>query len=148
MSFVPFTDADRPGLAALWDLCGLSRPWNPAQADIDALAAHEAAEILVARDAGAVIASVAVGHDGHRGWLYYVAVDPAHRGRGLGRAAVAAGEDWLRARGVPKVQLMVRETNAPVIGFYAAQGYEDAHVRVLAKWLDPGRDRLYREGQG
>ena len=145
--FAPFVASDRAGLAALWKACDLSRPWNPAWADIDAIAAHDAAEILVARDEDSVIASVAAGYDGHRGWLYYVAVEPSRRGRGLGREAVAAGEDWLHARGAVKVQLMVRETNDSVLGFYGAQGYEDSHVRVLAKWLDPERDQLYRVGQ-
>ena len=142
--FAAFTEADRASLAQLWGLCDLSRPWNPAGADIDAALAHPGADILVAHAGTRVIASVLVGYDGHRGWLYYVAVHPDHRGQGLGQAAVRAGEDWLRARAVVKVQLMVRETNARVMGFYQALDYEDAHVRVLAKWLVPDRDAAYR----
>ena len=49
-----------------------------------------------------------VGHDGHRGWVYYVASDPEHRYKGYGRAIMDAAEDWLRARGIEKLQLMVR----------------------------------------
>ena len=49
-----------------------------------------------------------VGHDGHRGMFYYLAVDPARQRRGLGRAAVRAAEAWLAARGVWKVNLLVR----------------------------------------
>ena len=146
-SFVPYRSEDRASLIALWTVCDLSRPWNPAGADIDAVLAHDAAEILVTHDAQTtVIGSVVAGHDGHRGWLYYVATHPDHRGRGIGRAAIAAAEGWLKARGVVKVQLMVRETNAAVTGFYESLGYEDAHVRVLGKWLDPERDAAYRAG--
>ena len=130
---------------ALWERCGSLRPWNPPAADIAAFRAHPAAELLVAFEGDRAVASVAVGHDGHRGWVYYVASDPARRGRGLGRAAMAAAETWLSARGVAKLQLLVREANAGVLGFYEALGYEDGACRLMQKWLDPGRDRLYRE---
>ena len=71
-----------------------------------------------------------VGHDGHRGWLYYVAADPAARGAGCGRQMVAAAEHWLRERGVLKAQLLVRETNPGVVSFYEHLGFEVA-PRVL-----------------
>ena len=83
-----------------------------------------------------LVGTVMVGHDGHRGWVYYLAVAAAERGSGLGRALMQAAEVWLVARGAVKVQLMVRETNASVTGFYDRLGYTDADVRVLAKRLD------------
>lgn len=61
--------------------------------------------MLIGRDAGAIVATVMVGHDGHRGWVYYVAVDPDGRKRGHGRVMMAAAEDWLRAAGISKLQL-------------------------------------------
>jgi len=145
--FHPVEERDLASLTALWRATDLSRPWNPAEADIASLRAHPEAEILVAHDAGQVIASVAVGHDGHRGWAYYVATDPAHRGRGLGRAAMRAAEDWASARGVVKLMLMVRESNTAVLGFYARLGYSDAGVRVMQKWLDPERAVSYAAGR-
>ncbi len=78
-----------------------------------------------------------VGHDGHRGWLYYVATHPAARGRGLGRRMVEAGEKWLRDHNVVKVQLLVRETNTAVVGFYDRLGYEVAPRVLMTKWLKP-----------
>ncbi len=58
---------------------------------------------------------VLVGHDGHRGWVYYVASDPIRSFKGFfGRAMMAAAEDWLRARGIEKIQLMVRPDNSKV----------------------------------
>lgn len=140
-------DAD-PAVIDLWRRCGSLRPWNPPEQDIADFRAHPAAEILIAQEGARVIASVAVGHDGHRGWVYYVATDPDRRGQGLGRAAMRAAEDWLRARGVHKLQLMVRDSNLPVIGFYQALGYDDGHCVLMQKWLNPERDRLYREQGG
>ncbi len=77
-----------------------------------------------------------VGHDGHRGWLYYLAVDPDHQREGLGRLMTQIAEDWLRDRGVAKVMLMVRPENEAVRAFYQANGYDEQPRIVLAKWLD------------
>jgi len=76
-----------------------------------------------------------VGFDGHRGWVYYLAVSPDHRRKGLGRALMAAAEAWLRARGAPKIQLMVREENE-AIAFYEALGLERQKVVTLGRFLD------------
>ena len=77
-----------------------------------------------------------VGHDGHRGWAYYLAVHPGVRRSGRGRQLMRAGEQWLRQRGVPKINLMVRTTNTEVVGFYTSLGYEEGEVVVLGKFLD------------
>src|SRR5436190_5425451 len=100
LSISPITDPDLPHVIALWQRCGLTRPWNDPAADI-ALAQRGAnAAILVGRTKGAVVASALVGHDGHRGWVYYVAVDPEYQKKDFGRAIMAAAEDWLRAQGI------------------------------------------------
>ena len=88
---------------------------------------------------GALVASVLVGHDGHRGWVYYVTADPEHRFKGFGRAIMSAAEDWLRARGILKLQLMVRKDNTKVHAFYRSIGYYNQETVTFAKWLD-GRD--------
>jgi ribosomal protein S18 acetylase RimI-like enzyme len=77
-----------------------------------------------------------VGHDGHRGWVYYLAVDTAARGCGLGRQMMEACECWVQSQGIPKIQLMVRTTNKAVVGFYEHLGYADANVVVLGRRLD------------
>ncbi len=74
-------------------------------------------------------------HDGHRGWVYYVAVHPDRRGRGHGRAIMRACETWLSTRDVPKIDLMVRTENDAVIAFYAALGYGHDDVVVMSKRL-------------
>jgi len=77
-----------------------------------------------------------VGDDGHRGWFYYLAVDPAQQGKGYGRAMTQAGEQWLKARGCEKVMLMVRPDNTKVADFYMASGYFEQPRALFAKWLD------------
>ncbi|MGY3108977.1 ribosomal protein S18 acetylase RimI-like enzyme [Bradyrhizobium sp. LM6.9] len=80
-----------------------------------------------------------VGHDGHRGWIYYVAVDPDGRKRGHGRVIMAAAEDWLRQAGIAKLQLLVRRGNAQANAFYQSLGFEESTSVMFQKWLD-GRD--------
>ena len=77
-----------------------------------------------------------VGHDGHRGWLYYVAARPTSRNKGVGRRMVQAAENWLRQRGIVKVQLLVRETNTKVVSFYEHLGFEVAPRVVMSRWLE------------
>lgn len=130
------TLGDSHALTALWRACGLVVPTNDPVADLRFALAGACSTVLVGQAVcGRVIGSAMVGHDGHRGWLYYVAADPALRGQGVGRAMVHAGEDWLRQRDVVKVQLMVRETNTQVVGFYQELGFEVTPRVVMAKWL-------------
>ncbi|MEM7445154.1 MAG: GNAT family acetyltransferase, partial [Pseudomonadota bacterium] len=105
------TSADAVSLVALWQRCELIRPWNDPRLDIARVCAASNADILVGTIDGRIVASVMVGHDGHRGWVYYVSVDPDHRGAQYGRNIMDAAEDWAFARGMPKVQLMVRADN-------------------------------------
>ena len=133
MQIRPALPADRDAVIEIWEAAGLTRPWNDPVADFDRALAGVTSTVLVGVDDAMVIATAMVGEDGHRGWVYYLAVREDARGRGLGRAMMAAAEAWLRDRGAVKVQLMVRESNAAVIGFYEALGYEDADVRVLGR---------------
>jgi hypothetical protein len=133
-------DADIPEVILLWRRAGLVREWNDPTGDIALARRDSNATILLGRDShGASVASVLVGHDGHRGWVYYVSVDPDHRLKDYGRQIMTAAEDWLRARGIMKLQLMVRGDNARVHAFYEALGYYDQKRVTFAKWLD-GRD--------
>jgi ribosomal protein S18 acetylase RimI-like enzyme len=82
-----------------------------------------------------IVATAMVGHDGHRGWIYYVAVAPEHQEKGAGREIMAYAERWLAQRGVPKAMLMIRETNNKVMGFYERLGYAVEERVVMARWL-------------
>lgn len=132
----PASAGDRVEVVALWHAAGLTRPWNDPRADFDLALAGPASQILLAREGAALRGSVMVGFDGHRGWVYYLAVDPARRGEGIGRMLMQASEQWLTARGCPKIQLMVRGDNAPARGFYAALGYELQDVVTIGRRLD------------
>ena len=139
LAIAPITDADVESVVALWQRCGLTRPWNDPTSEIAFARRGQNATILIGRADGALVATAMVGHDGHRGWVYYVAVDPDLQRRDFGRAIMAAAEDWLRGQGVEKVMLMVRPDNTKVQAFYDKLGY-DAQERVIyAKWLD-GRE--------
>jgi len=132
-----FREADRVALMALWEACALTRPWNDPNADLDWAVTSRDAAVLIGTWNDAVIASIMVGHDGHRGWVYYLAVSPDRQARGHGREMMAEAELWLTARGAPKVQLMVRDGNAPGTDFCTALGHERQDVTVFGKWLTP-----------
>ncbi len=121
---------------ALWEACDLTRPWNDPRADIRRAFDGATSTILAHREDGRLVATAMVGADGHRGWVYYLAVAPDRRKRGLGEAMMRAAEDWVAARGMPKMQLMVRIENAAAAGFYHAIGYETEERLLLAKRLD------------
>lgn len=129
---------DETGIAALWRACGLTVSYNDPAEDFRFALNGACSTILVAQDMQLRIAgSVMVGHDGHRGWLYYVAVRPDLQGQGLGTKLVRAAEEWLQARAVRKVQLLVRSSNREVMGFYEQLGYADAPVAMMSRWLTP-----------
>ncbi|WP_427964283.1 GNAT family acetyltransferase [Altererythrobacter sp.] len=127
---------DREAVIALWRSAGLTRPWNDPVSDFDLALAGESSTILIARCGDTITGSVMVGFDGHRGWVYYLASDPAHRGKGIGRELMQAAEDWLRQRGAPKIQLMVRGDNDQAQGFYRAIGYKVQDVVTIGRRLD------------
>ena len=142
MTIIDLPDELRDAAVALWRDCGLTRPWNDPDADLNrALGAGNSTVLAAIDTSGRLQGTVMVGHDGHRGWVYYLAVDPSARRQGLGRALMAAAESWVHARGVPTRQLMVRGTNTAVVDFYTSLGYADQHCVVLGKFFDQSGDR-------
>ena len=139
LSIAPIEDDDVASVVALWERCGLTRPWNDPAADIALARRGDSAAVLVGRDGCNIVASVLVGHDGHRGWVYYVSVDPDCRGKGFGRIIMTAAEQWLRERGILKLMLIVRRDNAKVQAFYETLDYAEQERILYAKWLD-GRE--------
>lgn len=127
--------ADSEAVVALWRACGLTRPWNDPAADFARAVSGATSAVLLRHEGDALAASVMVGHDGHRGWVYYLAVAPERRRAGLGRAMMAAAEAWLRTHGAPKLQLMVRDNNEEAQAFYAALGLERQSVTTWGRFL-------------
>ena len=139
LAIAPIDDADVADVVALWRACHLTRPWNDPAADIALARQGSNATVLIGRDSASIIATILVGHDGHRGWVYYLAVDPEHRHKGYGRVMMDTAENCLRERGIEKLQLLVRSDNKSVKNFYQSLGYSMQERIIYAKWLD-GRE--------
>jgi ribosomal protein S18 acetylase RimI-like enzyme len=130
-----FEECDTDTVIRLWEDCGLTRPWNDPRRDIERKRTTQPELFLVGDESGEVIATAMVGYDGHRGWIYYLAVDPARRGLGHSRALMAEVERLLIERGCPKIMLMVRASNTAVVDLYEHLGYAREDTIVLGKRL-------------
>lgn len=138
-------DGDVDEVIALWQACELTRPWNDPGHDIGFARAQVNSDVLIGRVSGKseIAASVMVGHDGHRGWVYYLAVRPDLQGGGFGREMMAVAEQWQKDRGIWKIQLMVRAGNEQVSKFYNGLDYRESGVKVLEKWFDPAKQNRH-----
>ncbi|MFN7129112.1 MAG: GNAT family acetyltransferase [Brevundimonas sp.] len=132
----PIRGGEDEAVIALWTASGLTRPWNDPVADLNLAKDGATSTLLVAADEAGISGTVMVGFDGHRGWVYYLAVVPGRRRSGLGRDLMTAAQDWLKKRGAPKLQLMVRADNEAAVGFYQRLGLERQDVIVLGRRLD------------
>lgn len=133
----PMKDDELETIVELWRACELTRPHNNPHNDIALARSKSSSEILVGVEEGKIIASAMVGHDGHRGVVYYVSASPEVRHKGIGRQIMSAAEDWLVDQGIWKLNLMIRPDNSAVQNFYETLGYDVEERTVMAKWLDP-----------
>lgn len=131
----PAKDSDRLALIALWQRCGLVVPWTDPERDIARKGEMQDELFLVGMLDDFLVASVMAGYDGHRGWLYYLAVDPAVQRRGFGRKLVNDVLERLQTMGCSKVNLQVRTTNTDVLVFYGRLGFIRDDVISLGKPL-------------
>ena len=124
-SIVTYQESHFDGVRLLWqEAFPNDPPWNAAEVAIPAKLKIQPDLFLVAIEQTLVAGSIMAGYDGHRGWLYAVAVLRSHQKRGLGRALVKEAEERLRAIGCKKINLQVRASNTTVIEFYRSLGYE------------------------
>ena len=124
-------------MVALWETCKLTRPWNDPRKDIARKLAVQPELFLVGEAEDGIVASVMAGYEGHRGWVNYLAVAPAFRGRGYGRALMQHVEAALERRGCPKISLLVRRSNHDAMEFYRRLGYvEDESVSLGKRLID------------
>ncbi|MCY6382257.1 GNAT family acetyltransferase [Hoeflea prorocentri] len=129
-------DADVEQIIDLWARAGVTRPWNDPLQDISFCRKGDSSTLLVLVEEALVTGTAMVGEDGHRGWVYYVAVDPSRQGDGLGKLIMSAAESWLRERGIWKVNILVRHDNSAVREFYEALGYADTQAACYQKRLE------------
>jgi len=128
--------SDEEAVVALWERCGLTRPWNDPRKDIRRKLRAQPDLFLVGVTDGEVVATVMVGYEGHRGWIQYLGVDPKRQRKGLGRAIMAEAERLLREAGCPKINLQVRTSNTGAIEFYKRLGFMLDDVVSLGKRLE------------
>jgi ribosomal protein S18 acetylase RimI-like enzyme len=130
-----FEEKDEDDVVELWRRCNLIVPWNDPHVDVRKKMAFQRELFFVGTVNDKVVGSIMAGYDGHRGWIYYMGVDPDHEGRGFGRKLMDRALDELKGLGCYKVNLQVRESNTKVIEFYKRLGFEDDHVLGLGKRL-------------
>lgn len=136
----PFHETDEDSVAELWGrVFPDPAPRNVPRVAIAQKLAMQRELFFVAKVDGAVVGTAMGGYDGHRGWLYTVAVHPDVQRRGIGRALVARVESALVALGCPKVNLQVLTSNAPVAAFYERLGYAVEERISMGKVLSPTR---------
>ena len=132
-----FQPEDGDAVVALWERCGLTRPWNDPRKDIARKLAVQAELFLVGILEGGLVASIMAGYEGHRGWVNYLAVAPGHRRKGLARRLMEEVERRLLERGCPKLNVQVRSSNAEAMAFYRRLGYAADEAVALGKRLIP-----------
>ncbi len=135
MKIRPYLSKDENAVTELWRRCNLTHPWNDPRLDIERKLEVNPELFLVGLIDDRVTAAVMGGYDGHRGWVYYLAVDPAHQRNGYGRQIMEAIEEKLLAMGCPKINLQIRAGNAEVVGFYGSIGYETEERVSMGKRL-------------
>jgi ribosomal protein S18 acetylase RimI-like enzyme len=127
--------SDEFAVIDLWHRCNLVVPQNDPQKDIEMKRKVQADLFFVGTINGRIIATVMAGYDGHRGWIYYLAVDPDYRQQQIGRRMVERAGSALKERGCPKINLQVRTSNQAVISFYERLGFSNDDVIGLGKKL-------------
>ena len=120
-----YRDADAGRVVALWaEVLPDSAPHNEPAIALRKKLEADRKLLFVAEAEGSIVGAVMGGYDGHRGWIYSLAVAPACRSQGIGSALVRRLEAELADLGCLKVNLQVRTSNAIVIRFYQRLGYQ------------------------
>ena len=130
-----FRKGDEAAVVALWQACGLTRPWNDPRKDIARKLTVQPELFLVGELDGKLVATLMAGFEGHRGWVNYLAVAPEHRRRGFARVLMQEAEERLLALGCPKANVQVRDSNQEALGFYKRIGYLQDEAVSLGKRL-------------
>ena len=131
-----YQKGDAAAVIQLWRECSLVVSHNDPKKDILRKVAIQPDLFLVGLKGRRVVATVMAGYEGHRGWLNYLAVSPNQQRGGIGRQMVGEAERRLRALGCPKINLMIRRSNAGVMAFYRKLGFSEDDVVSMGKRLE------------
>lgn len=138
MEIRPFHESDEADVIALWaGVFGYTTAHNDPATAIRRKLAVQRDLFFVARIDGRLVGTVMGGYDGHRGWVYSLAVGPEARRRGVGTSLMSRVERELAIRGCPKVNLQVLATNAATVAFYEKLGYTVEERVSMGKVLEP-----------
>lgn len=129
-----FRDGDGAGLRALWTEAGF-RLIGDDDAGLRRFAERNPGRLLVVEADSSIVGSALGGFDGHRGWIYHVAVAPAHRRTGIASELVRRLERELRAAGCPRVLVQVEADNDAALAFWITAGYVERGTTTLGKTL-------------
>jgi len=135
LQYRDFVSTDTEAVVALWQRCGLTRPWNDPYKDIERKMTDRNGAFWVVSKQDEILASVMIGYDGHRGSINYLAVRPDAQQQGIGAELMRRAEMFLIGLGCPKVSFCVRKDNMAVLSFYDGLGYEIDDVHFLGKRL-------------
>ena len=130
-----FEEKDRFAVIELWHQCGLTRPWNDPNKDIDRKMAFQPEWFFVMELNGKVIGTNMAGYDGHRGSIFYLAIAKEYQGHGFANALMLHAANELEKVGCPKINLMVRSLNNAVCAFYDKLGYQKEDIVSFGKRL-------------
>ncbi len=130
-----YSENDSAAVIELWRRSNLLRPWNDPEKDIERKLKVQRELFLVGRIDEEIVATVMGGYDGHRGWVNYLAVDPARRRGGLCRSMMVEITRRLASLGCPKINLQIRDDNREAIEFYDRIGFSRDAVVCMGKRL-------------
>jgi len=120
----PYLEKDKDGVVALWEEVFPDNPsHNIPEEDIARKLKVQRELFFVAVINGVIMGTAMGGFDGHRGWVYSLAVDKRYRKQGIGKALMERVEEDLKAIGCTKLNLQVRSSNTGVVDFYKNLGY-------------------------
>ncbi len=137
MEIRKFRENDRNKVILLWENCGLTRKWNDPNKDIDRKMSFQSELFLVGEINGKIVSSAMAGYDGHRGSVFYLAVDPSLQGKGYGKKLMDEIEKMLITLGCPKINIVIRTSNKKVQDFYTNLGYSRDEIVSVGKRLIP-----------
>ena len=131
---------DEPSVIQLWKtVFPDAPPRNDPRKDINTKSKLQPDLFLVALTGNLLVGTAMAGFDGHRGWIYYLAVAPDYQRQGIGTAIMQKVEESLTQLGCPKLNLQIRADNVEVQAFYERQGYETEQRISMGKELSTGR---------
>jgi ribosomal protein S18 acetylase RimI-like enzyme len=146
VSIRPYRDDETAKIVELWRAAGLVPPARDPDRDIRTARTRGAGDVFVAEYRERLVATVMVGREEDRGWLYYLAVEPTVQRKGLGRAMVRHAEKWMRTQGITKAMLMIRNNKGNVREFYRRLGYQAEPRQVMSRMLPVGGDAAAKPG--